>query len=191
MDSPYTFYWSHAGASFVFITGTFNNWNKTAMLRASDGTFHITIDLPLGMHDYKFIVDNKWRYDITKSIVKDERGNINNCVHLDGLSEALLCSSSPEEQEKFLEGSEEAVYTSGSESESDGNPKSKGLRSKVTFNNGSLSKSGEKKKDGSLSRSGKYPIVKLKEPQVAKSANKNVGRVMTKPINQPKGNKGF
>jgi len=49
-------------ATAVFLAGTFNNWNQeeTPMSRTSDGMWSISLSLPPGHYEYKFIVDGSW-----------------------------------------------------------------------------------------------------------------------------------
>ena len=54
-------------AKTVHITGDFNNWEKKSspLKRLKNGTFKITIDLPLGQeYQYRYLVDNNiWQND--------------------------------------------------------------------------------------------------------------------------------
>jgi 1,4-alpha-glucan branching enzyme len=54
-------------AKTVHITGDFNNWEKKSspLKRLKNGTFKITIDLPLGQeYQYRYLVDNNiWEND--------------------------------------------------------------------------------------------------------------------------------
>lgn len=50
----------------VSLAGDFNNWNKLAapMRRAIDGSWSTSVELPEGIHLYKFVVDNQtWLTD--------------------------------------------------------------------------------------------------------------------------------
>jgi 1,4-alpha-glucan branching enzyme len=52
--------------SKVFVAGTFNNWNPTAVPLADNpdsGHFKTTIAIPKGRHEYKFIVNDVWCVD--------------------------------------------------------------------------------------------------------------------------------
>jgi alpha-amylase/alpha-mannosidase (GH57 family) len=54
------------GAKKVSLAGTFNNWDKNAnvMKKKSSGFFEITLPLPPGKYQYKFVVnDNIWKED--------------------------------------------------------------------------------------------------------------------------------
>lgn len=52
--------------SVVHVAGTFNNWDPGRLRMADEphaGIFSITLRLPRGRHEYKFIVDGKWQTD--------------------------------------------------------------------------------------------------------------------------------
>ncbi len=52
------------GGSEVFVAGTFNGWNpREYKMRYKDGKYSITIALPKGRHEYKFVVDEVWCVD--------------------------------------------------------------------------------------------------------------------------------
>jgi len=61
---PTTFRWTHGGQQ-VFVTGSFNNWQgKIPVPRSEDGKeFLLVVDIPPGVHQYKYIVDENWRLD--------------------------------------------------------------------------------------------------------------------------------
>jgi 1,4-alpha-glucan branching enzyme len=52
--------------SEVFVAGSFNNWNPT-QYRLRDnpdsGIYKISLALPPGRHEYKFVVNGEWRLD--------------------------------------------------------------------------------------------------------------------------------
>jgi len=76
---PTVLQWS-AGGNAVFVTGSFNAWEERIPLRRS-GTDHVVcLNLPPGTYQYKFIVDNEWRFATDQPTVRDEMGNINNCI---------------------------------------------------------------------------------------------------------------
>jgi 1,4-alpha-glucan branching enzyme len=54
------------GAKAVAIAGTFNGWDSTRTpLRAADGSgvWKVTMPLPQGRYEYRFIVDDGWVSD--------------------------------------------------------------------------------------------------------------------------------
>jgi len=73
-------------ASSAFVTGTFNDWNDLLpMSRFQEGeeeVWRATKSLPEGVYQYKFIVDNVWRCAPDQPCVKDERGILNNIIHV-------------------------------------------------------------------------------------------------------------
>ncbi|KAH3745777.1 5'-AMP-activated protein kinase, regulatory beta subunit [Pelomyxa schiedti] len=78
--------WVHGG-SRASLCGAFSDWKPLPMTQRQEGygpTFWAaTVQLPLrGKHQYKFIVDDVWCYDVRAPTVRDERGNINNEMEL-------------------------------------------------------------------------------------------------------------
>lgn len=70
---PTAFKWSDGG-THVFVTGSFNNWQgKIKMHRNNDITneFVLIIEIPPGIHQYKFIVDGEWRLNRNAPTVRD------------------------------------------------------------------------------------------------------------------------
>lgn len=62
---PVTFVIANAHANRVALSGEFNHWSAdaTLMSRDPDGTWRITLALPPGRHQYKFVVDGHWMAD--------------------------------------------------------------------------------------------------------------------------------
>ena len=76
-----------AGAeSAVFLAGSFNNWDpaKHRLRRVhGNGTHAITLLLPVGQHEYKFIVDGEWQADpACPTAVPNEHGTTNSVVEV-------------------------------------------------------------------------------------------------------------
>ncbi|KAL1495786.1 hypothetical protein AB1Y20_016648 [Prymnesium parvum] len=76
---PTVLQWSTGGTS-VYVTGSFNNWGERIPLRRSGADFVVCLNLLPGTYQYKFIVDSEWRFAPDQPTVRDEMGNINNCV---------------------------------------------------------------------------------------------------------------
>ena len=57
-----TFTWSDPGAQSVHLSGSFNQWDPDALplCRDKEGIWYVTVDLPAGRHEYKFLVDGGW-----------------------------------------------------------------------------------------------------------------------------------
>lgn len=76
---PTVLQWSTGGTS-VFVTGSFNNWGERIPLRRSGVDYVVCLNLLPGTYQYKFIVDSEWRFAPDQPTVRDEMGNINNCI---------------------------------------------------------------------------------------------------------------
>ena len=50
--------------SEVYVAGTFNGWNPSKdKLAYGKGVFSCSLPLPVGRHEYKFVVDGTWCVD--------------------------------------------------------------------------------------------------------------------------------
>lgn len=56
-------YKSSTSANEVFVAGTFSQWKPLAMRKQKDGSFALTIAVPDGTCEYKFVVDGNWTTD--------------------------------------------------------------------------------------------------------------------------------
>ena len=76
---PTTFEWREEG-NVVSVTGSFCNWSQFFIMnKDKDGVFRLTLSLPKGFHQYKFYVDNQWRYSSLFPIHNDNN-NLNNYI---------------------------------------------------------------------------------------------------------------
>lgn len=70
----------------VFVAGTFNNWSPTANpLKDNPGSGHCKAALliPLGKHEYKFVVNGVWSADPgCPDRVPDGYGSLNSVLHV-------------------------------------------------------------------------------------------------------------
>lgn len=73
----------HAGATAVYLAGTFNQWHPTAtpLRHAGEGRWEVELELPPGVYEYRFIVDGVWLHDpeATQS-VPNPFGGLNSVV---------------------------------------------------------------------------------------------------------------
>ncbi len=55
----------HAGASAVYLAGTFNQWQPTAtpLRPAGEGLWEVELELPPGVYEYRFVADGVWFHD--------------------------------------------------------------------------------------------------------------------------------
>ena len=76
---PTTFEWYEGGNS-IFVTGSFCQWKQFFLMKKeSENTFSLTLNLPRGIHQYKFKVDGEWKYN-PKFPVCNEGVFINNYI---------------------------------------------------------------------------------------------------------------
>jgi 1,4-alpha-glucan branching enzyme len=69
----------------IFLAGTFNNWNPIRMKqkKKEDDLYTITLHLPPGSHEYKFVVDDVWQIDPKNpETVQNDFGSMNSVVTL-------------------------------------------------------------------------------------------------------------
>jgi hypothetical protein len=79
MKIPIAFEWDNGGSN-VYVTGSFCNWKQFFLMKKSeDGKFILNLNLPRGNYQYKFKVDNEWKYN-EKYPICNENGIINNCI---------------------------------------------------------------------------------------------------------------
>mmetsp|Transcript_32268 Transcript_32268/g.53323 ORF Transcript_32268/g.53323 Transcript_32268/m.53323 type:complete len:344 (+) Transcript_32268:94-1125(+) len=82
---PTVLQWSQGGQS-VYVTGSFNAWGERIPMRRSGNECVVCLNLLPGTYQYKFIVDNEWKFAPDQPTVRDEMGNINNCVTVEDQS---------------------------------------------------------------------------------------------------------
>lgn len=82
-EIPYIFHWNEGGTN-VKLIGSFSKWKETYTMTQDpkDKIYKITLKLKRGKYEYKFIVDDKWRYSTNQQKIKDPRGNTNNFIDL-------------------------------------------------------------------------------------------------------------
>eukprot|EP01135_Chromosphaera_perkinsii_P001222 Nk52_evm21s162 gene=Nk52_evmTU21s162 len=76
---PTVLRWNGGGRN-VFVTGTFNNWQERIRLVKSHEEFSAIINLPPGSHQYKFIVDDEWKFNPDQPTLSDKSGAVNNSI---------------------------------------------------------------------------------------------------------------
>ena len=76
---PVTFEWENGG-NCVLLTGNFCNWNQFFLMeKDSSGKHVLTLYLNKGFIQYKFKVDNEWKYNEKFPVINDN-GNLNNYI---------------------------------------------------------------------------------------------------------------
>ncbi|MDD5704594.1 MAG: glycogen-binding domain-containing protein [Kiritimatiellae bacterium] len=68
----------------VFVAGSFNDWNpRQHQLRDNpdEGDYKLTLTLPPGRHEYKFIVNGAWHIDLAcPNWVPNQVGSLNSVI---------------------------------------------------------------------------------------------------------------
>ena len=76
---PVTFEWDNGGKN-VYVTGNFCNWKQFFLMKKEEnGKFILNLNLPKGKYQYKFKVDEIWKYNENFPTI-NENGNINNII---------------------------------------------------------------------------------------------------------------
>lgn len=78
---PTVFKWEHGGRH-VYITGTFNHWERQIQMHRSGNDFTYVHNLKRGKHAFKFIVDDEWRFAPDQPTIADIEGRINNFIDI-------------------------------------------------------------------------------------------------------------
>ncbi|GFO48696.1 5'-amp-activated protein kinase subunit beta-2 [Plakobranchus ocellatus] len=76
---PMEFKWEEGGDN-VLVSGSFNSWQEKIALSKEGEVFTKMIDVPVGEHLYKFIVDDKWVINKNLPIKCDDDGLENNVL---------------------------------------------------------------------------------------------------------------
>jgi len=85
-----TFEWKHEGKQ-VFLCGSFDSWKERKPMTKKDSSWTLTIALEPGTYSYKFIVDERWCFDIEKPNVADPfSGTSNNTLTIENWRQELI-----------------------------------------------------------------------------------------------------
>lgn len=73
--------WTHGG-HMVFVTGAWDNWSTKTPLRRTGPAdpFTAVLSMPIGVHQYKYIVDGNWMHNKSLPTETDQHGNLNNII---------------------------------------------------------------------------------------------------------------
>mmetsp|Transcript_28004 Transcript_28004/g.53303 ORF Transcript_28004/g.53303 Transcript_28004/m.53303 type:complete len:413 (-) Transcript_28004:351-1589(-) len=94
MDSV-SFSW-HGRGDQVRVVGSFNGWKSPGIeLQRYTDDFHMQeVCLPVGIHEYKYIIDGRWQHS-TKAFHSHIQGHTNNVVLVKGATGGGLCLPPP------------------------------------------------------------------------------------------------
>ena len=86
-EIEYIFKWEEK-CNTAKIIGSFNNWkNKLEMEKdPKDNLYKYKIKLKKNKYEYKFIIDNNWKYSTHQPTINDGKGNINNFLDLTNIN---------------------------------------------------------------------------------------------------------
>ena len=87
---PFKFEWREGGTN-VKLAGSFlDNWKKQVEMtkNINTGFFEVNLDVPSGIHQFKFIVDKKWVCSTKYSIIND-KNNANNIIDFTNYSHKI------------------------------------------------------------------------------------------------------
>ncbi|KAJ2551955.1 hypothetical protein EV175_003490 [Coemansia sp. RSA 1933] len=93
-------------AQTVYISGSFINWQYKIKMHENDGMFGVVVDLPVGTHCLKYIVDGKWRCSNRFIIAPDDDGNLVNYFKVED-----VVKEADEEKESNVEGLDAAALS--------------------------------------------------------------------------------
>ena len=92
---PFKFEWKESGTD-VKISGSFlDNWDRKEPLKFNNETksYEITLNIPRGLNQFKFIVDDKWVCSKYYKVIKDKSNNDNNEIDTNAINESTMNSS--------------------------------------------------------------------------------------------------
>lgn len=104
---PVMFKWTHGGQR-VALTGTFNDWAAEGIPMVRSGQeFYQVVEIPKGVHEYKFLVDGEWKFSLDQPVLQDAGGNVNNVVDIQYYEKyepaALRDPVEPDDETEFLQ----------------------------------------------------------------------------------------
>ena len=80
----YTFEWKEGGNDVQFCASFLEDWNKkeTMKLNKETNNYEVTLNVPKGTHQFKFIVNGLWVCSKYYKIIKDKSNNSNNEIEI-------------------------------------------------------------------------------------------------------------
>jgi chromosome partitioning protein len=83
VEKPVEFILKQTQAQSVAVAGTFNDWDpsRTPMSPSQEGAWKVTVWLPAGRYEYRFVVDGQWISDPSaKECVPNNFGSTNSAL---------------------------------------------------------------------------------------------------------------
>jgi len=97
---PVVFTWTHGG-QHVCLAASFNGWREQIPMVRSGNEFAVVQDLPRGVHQYKFIVDDHWQFAPDQPKTQDSQGNMNNVLDITNYYRFQVGMNDEPEQPRF------------------------------------------------------------------------------------------
>ena len=81
---PYTFEWKEGGNNVQFCSSFLEDWKRKEPMKFNKDTnsFEVTLNVPKGKHQFKFIVNGIWVCSKNYKINNDNNNNINNEIEI-------------------------------------------------------------------------------------------------------------
>eukprot|EP00928_Gymnodinium_smaydae_P039384 TRINITY_DN2691_c0_g1_i1.p1 TRINITY_DN2691_c0_g1~~TRINITY_DN2691_c0_g1_i1.p1 ORF type:complete len:257 (+),score=34.25 TRINITY_DN2691_c0_g1_i1:95-865(+) len=97
---PVVFTWTHGGQN-VSLAASFSGWRHQIPMVRSGNEFVVVQELPRGVHQYKFIVDDHWRFSPDQPKTQDDQGNMNNVLDISAFQRYQIGGDDHEAQPVF------------------------------------------------------------------------------------------
>ena len=87
----YIFIWEEK-CNIAKVIGSFNNWKEQLLMTfdPKDNVYKCKLELKRDKYEYKFIIDNSWKYSKYQETKNDGKGNINNFIDLTNYNKQII-----------------------------------------------------------------------------------------------------
>lgn len=72
------FVWADGAENDVKLSGAWNGWMTIQMYHEGGGMWSVVTPVPVGSHQFKFVVDGEWRHSSRHPTVGDDQSAMNN-----------------------------------------------------------------------------------------------------------------
>ena len=74
----------------VQVAGSWNQWTPRDLNFVGDDTWLLSLSIPPGTFQYKYIIDGVWIHDPSKKWLQDGQGNTNNVIKVESKLEVVI-----------------------------------------------------------------------------------------------------
>ena len=74
----------------VQVAGSWNQWRARDLDLVGDDTWMLSLSIPPGTFQYKYIIDGVWIHDPSKKWLQDAQGNTNNVIKVESKLEVVI-----------------------------------------------------------------------------------------------------